>query len=177
MSLRRIPAARIEHSGLWVFARHHFFVTTTRVFTLSHGDYRRARRKRDADGAARIVEDGQRVLWWTEDGLYWADEGLDAEGVALLVWDRTRRQDARLERLRSARARAEEVAAARRTRIPDDVRTFVWERDDGRCVRCEAEEDLQFDHVIPVALGGGNGADNVQILCGSCNRAKADRIA
>ena len=176
MSLRRIPAARVEHSGFWVFAQHHFFVTATRSYTLSNGDYRRVRRERDAEGAARIAEDGQRALWWTADGLYWADEGLDAEAIALLVWDRERRRDARLDRLRSARARAEEVAAARRTRIPDDVRAFVWERDDGQCVQCGAAEDLQYDHVIPVALGGGNSVDNVQILCGNCNRTKADRI-
>ena len=97
--------------------------------------------------------------------------------MSLLVWDRSRRQDARLDRLRSARARAEAVESARRTRIPDDVRAFVWERDDGSCVQCHADADLQFDHVIPVARGGGNSVDNVQVLCGDCNRAKADRIA
>ncbi len=177
MSLRRLPAARVEHSGLWVFARHHFFVSSTRSFTLDDGAYRRARKARESDGAARIIEDGQRALWWTLDGFYWADEGLDAEAVSRLVWDRERRQDARLGRLRTARARAEEVATARRTRIPDDVRAFVWERDDGRCVHCDAEDDLQFDHVIPVALGGGNGAETVQLLCGGCNRTKSDRIA
>ena len=42
----------------------------------------------------------------------------------------------------------------------------------GRCVRCGAEEDLQFDHVIPVARGGGNAPENIQVLCGPCNRAK-----
>jgi 5-methylcytosine-specific restriction endonuclease McrA len=177
MSLRRIPAARVEHTGFWVFAQHHFTVTPTRSYTRSNRDYHRARTERAAVGAALIAVDGQRNLWWTEDGLYWADAGHDAEEVSLLVWDRSRRQDARLERLRSARARAEAVESARRTRIPDDVRAFVWERDDGRCVACEADEDLQFDHVIPVALGGGNGTDNLQVLCGACNRSKADRIA
>ena len=176
MSLRRIPAARVEHSGFWLFARHRFFVTQSRHFELSAAEYRRARRERGAEGAALIAQDGQRALWWTEHGLFWADEGLDAEAVTLLLWDRERRQDARLDRLRAARARAEEVAAARRTRIPEDVRALVWERDGGRCVQCDAEDDLQFDHVIPVALGGGNAAANVQVLCGDCNRAKADRI-
>ncbi len=177
MSLRRIPAARVEHTGFWIFARHHFFVSSTRSFVLGDGEYRRADRERSKSGAARIVDDGQRTLWWTVEGLYWSDEGLDAEAVSLLVWDRSRRQDARLDRLRSARARAEVVESARRTRIPDDVRAFVWERDDGSCVQCHADADLQFDHVIPVARGGGNSVDNVQVLCGDCNRAKADRIA
>ena len=55
-------------------------------------------------------------------------------------------------------------------------RAFVWERDAGRCVKCGSEDDLQFDHVIPVAKGGGNVAENVQILCGDCNRQKSDSI-
>ncbi|RSM87100.1 hypothetical protein DMH25_42665 [Streptomyces sp. WAC 01325] len=31
---------------------------------------------------------------------------------------------------------------------------------------------MQFDHVIPVAMGGSSGADNLQVLCGPCNRSK-----
>ncbi len=60
-------------------------------------------------------------------------------------------------------------------RIPDEVRAFVRERDAGQCTRCGAEDDLQFDHMIPVAKGGG-AIDNIQILCGDCNRQKSDSI-
>lgn len=81
-----------------------------------------------------------------------------------------------MERLRKIRAAEEAVEGARRERIPDEVRLSVWTRDDGRCVRCGAEEDLQFDHVIPVSRGGGNAPENVQILCGPCNRAKSSGI-
>ncbi len=96
--------------------------------------------------------------------------------MGLLIWDRRRQRDARLGRLRKIRAAEEAVEGHRRARIPDDVRLFVWERDEGRCVRCGAEDDLQFDHVIPVARGGGIAPENVQILCGDCNRLKSDRI-
>ena len=33
-----------------------------------------------------------------------------------------------------------------------------------------------YDHIIPVAKGGGNSAENVQLLCGDCNRQKSDHI-
>ena len=112
MSLRRLPAARVEQTGFWISAQHCFTVTSTRSYTLSDRQYRRARDQRAQAGAALIAVDGQRNLWWTDDGLYWADAGHDAEEVSLLVWDRSRRQDARLERLRSARARAEAHADA-----------------------------------------------------------------
>ena len=70
-----------------------------------------------------------------------------------------RRVPQQLDRLRKIRVRSEEIEVARRERIPDEVKALVWERDDGRCVRCGAEHDLQFDHVIPVAKGGGvNGS-------------------
>lgn len=119
---------------------------------------------------------GGRTLWWYRDGYWWDDEGLTAEEVGLLLFDRGRKREARFDRLRKISARKEDLAGARRERIPDDVRAFVWERDEGRCVRCGAEDDLQFDHVIPVAKGGGAAVDNIQILCGDCNRQKSDSI-
>ncbi|MSQ41454.1 MAG: HNH endonuclease [Dehalococcoidia bacterium] len=82
-----------------------------------------------------------------------------------------------MDRLRKIRARDEPAGEAKRERIPDDVRILAWERDGGRCVRCGAEDDLQFDHLIPVAKGGGNAADNIQVLCGDCNRLKSNAIA
>jgi 5-methylcytosine-specific restriction endonuclease McrA len=32
--------------------------------------------------------------------------------------------------------------------------------------------DLQFDHIIPVALGGATTFDKVQVWCGRCNLDK-----
>lgn len=60
--------------------------------------------------------------------------------------------------------------------IPSAVQVAVWARDGGRCVTCGATADLHFDHIIPVAKGGGNSEENIQILCRSCNLKKSDRI-
>jgi hypothetical protein len=128
-------------------------------------------------GVARVGgADGENLWWAGRDELYWIDAAVEGADVELLLWDQRRRRDGRMERLRRIRAREVQLEAARRERIPEDVRNFVWLRDEGRCVRCGAEEDLQLDHVIPYARGGGNGAENIQILCGSCNREKADSI-
>jgi 5-methylcytosine-specific restriction endonuclease McrA len=64
------------------------------------------------------------------------------------------------------------IVADRGRPVPPDTRLFVWQRDAGRCRHCGAKEDLQFDHVIPRALGGSNSAENVELLCGSCNSRK-----
>jgi hypothetical protein len=56
--------------------------------------------------------------------------------------------------------------------IPQDIREFVLERDEGRCravvagLRCRATTNLHFDHVIPYCRGGDSlEAKNVQLLC------------
>ena len=176
MSLRKISSGRIEKTGFWIFANWKFFTTRTSYFGLTASEYRQAAARRDMSGVVRIGREDERVLWWTNSGLFWADPELSDEDIELLVWDRQRRQDSRLDRLRKIRARDEDIASARRERIPDEVRAFVWERDAGRCVQCGNEDELQFDHVIPVAKGGGGSIDNIQILCGDCNRQKSDSI-
>jgi hypothetical protein len=73
-------------------------------------------------------------------------------------------------------ARLKEAGRAPREPIPADVRSFVWRRDQGRCVRCDSAEKLEYDHIIPVAKGGGNTERNIQLLCEACNRSKATSI-
>jgi len=63
-----------------------------------------------------------------------------------------------------------------RSKIPSQVRIFVWQRDSGRCVECGSNENLEYDHIIPFAKGGSNTERNLQLLCGNCNRLKSDRI-
>jgi 5-methylcytosine-specific restriction endonuclease McrA len=58
-----------------------------------------------------------------------------------------------------------------------EVRLAVWQRDGGRCVACGADFELQFDHVIPVALGGADTVENLQVLCAPCNQRKGAAIA
>jgi hypothetical protein len=81
-----------------------------------------------------------------------------------------------LRRQQEAYARIENTDAARRERIPDNVRLFVWQRDEGKCVKCGGTERLEFDHIVPVAKGGSNTERNIQLLCETCNRAKGTNI-
>lgn len=45
-------------------------------------------------------------------------------------------------------------------------------RYDHRCLRCGADGKLHADHVVPLSKGGRNSIDNIQPLCGSCNKQK-----
>jgi hypothetical protein len=61
--------------------------------------------------------------------------------------------------------------------IPQDVKIAVSVRDQGMCVQCGSREDLHYDHKIPWSRGGTNTVNNIQLLCGACNRIKgADDI-
>lgn len=64
----------------------------------------------------------------------------------------------------------------RRKKIPAAVRALVYARDGHACVTCGATEKLTLDHIKPFSLGGGDGPDNLQTMCLSCNSRKGARV-
>lgn len=65
------------------------------------------------------------------------------------------------------------------------VKRAVFFRDQGHCVICG--KDLtgltdplvaaEYDHIVPLELGGLNDLSNLQLLCQACNRHKAAELA
>ena len=64
----------------------------------------------------------------------------------------------------------------RREPIPQDVMDKVWNRDNGKCVKCGSQVNLEFDHIIPHSKGGATSYRNLQILCKKCNVEKTNKI-
>ena len=64
----------------------------------------------------------------------------------------------------------------RSRKISQKVKDEVWNRDNGKCVECGSNEDLEFDHIIPHSKGGANTYRNIQLLCEPCNRSKSAKI-
>jgi len=61
--------------------------------------------------------------------------------------------------------------------IPSKVKQEVWKRDNGRCVLCESQENLHFDHELPFSKGGTSlTAKNVRLLCMKHNLKKSAKI-
>ncbi len=55
----------------------------------------------------------------------------------------------------------------------------VLKRENQVCRKCNqpvADDDIQFDHIIPWSKGGPSDEHNVQLLCGKCNRKKSDKF-
>ena len=75
-----------------------------------------------------------------------------------------------------APSKGDYVSDGKRKPIPQDVKDKVWNRDNGKCIQCGSNEDLEFDHIIPFSKGGANTYRNLQLLCEECNRSKSDNI-
>jgi hypothetical protein len=123
-------------------------------------------------------------LWLYRDSLYVTERSpmsSEMPEVILRIKSLHFQGDEKLKRLKEQVANFDAIernlknSSARRS-IPDDVKLLVWSRDGGICVRCGASKDLHFDHIIPYTRGGSDEAENLQLLCRTCNLAKSDRL-
>lgn len=78
--------------------------------------------------------------------------------------------------------RAERVAAKSPAVIPASVKRQVWMRDGGRCQWpldsggiCQSTERVEYDHIIPRAMGGSSAPGNLRLLCRFHNDLTARR--
>lgn len=93
-----------------------------------------------------------------------------------------------LARRLGSRTGAKPAAGARQTRrtrrVPQAVKKAVYHRDEGRCSfvsssgkRCEESVRLEFDHMLPFALGGASDDPaNVRLLCRAHNQRAAREV-
>jgi hypothetical protein len=122
--------------------------------------------------AVEIMRYDGRAYWWCGDKYFWEDDDLSARDVYALAYERYLRTQKKLERARTAVATGAAAALPRRQAIPVEMRRAVFSRDAGMCAECGSNFDIQYDHVIPVALGGATTVENMQILCAPCNQSK-----
>lgn len=115
--------------------------------------------------------------WVYKNRLFDEHEGCDytPEEWKLLVREEFDKERRLFEKLHAKFSRLPNSTKSR-SKIPTEVRIFVWQRDGGRCVECSSNENLEYDHIIPFAKGGANTERNLQLLCGNCNRLKSDNI-
>ena len=175
MALTKAPQIRTTTHGL-IFRHVRLWLTSRKYVKLPLSRFNAAKQVQESKPVLVYQETG-RDLWWYHGDFYWDSGKLTDAAVALLLWEREKRFESKLDRLRKMRDAGTTPVQAARERIPEDVRLSVWERDGGRCQRCGADEDLQFDHIVPMAKGGSSTVKNVELLCGNCNRLKSDNVA
>lgn len=103
----------------------------------------------------------RRQWWWWRDAFYWetGDCGPDDVAALLLMLERDDEQGIEWE-----------LDARLAEPIPEDVKRLVYERDGARCLSCGSYELIQYNRVVPWAMGGRNEPQNIRLLCAGCNR-------
>ena len=78
--------------------------------------------------------------------------------------------------------RAQRARPSSNRHIPAEVKRIVRARDQDRCTfigdngqRCEERSGLEFDHIVPIARGGGSNPENLRQRCRGHNQLEADR--
>ncbi|BAZ28447.1 HNH endonuclease [Cylindrospermum sp. NIES-4074] len=67
-----------------------------------------------------------------------------------------------------------------RKTLPGWAKRGIFYRDKGRCIQCSRDltgvivtgEEVHYDHIVPLAVGGTNDPGNFQLLCRRCNLSK-----
>jgi hypothetical protein len=171
--LRELKTARLGKSNLTLFGWRWRFIQGKKASAVAWRT--KAVRAMDALQAVEPVDflqDGARRYWWFEERFYWEDEGLSKQDVLALVREREHRAQRKLERAHAVLAQNEAPVHTRREPIPREIRLAVFQRDGGTCVECGSNFEIQFDHVIPLSMGGASTVENLQILCAPCNQRK-----
>lgn len=113
-----------------------------------------------------VARSRQRQWWWWRNDFYSESGDYGPEDVAALLMMLERDDGQGIEW---------ELEAHLGEPIQEDVKRLVYERDMGRCRACGSEEFIQYDHIVPWSLGGGNEAQNIRLLCAECKRSQAIR--
>ncbi len=110
--------------------------------------------------------------------------GGNAESVLEAGLDLILERDAKRKGLvkNPRKATANPNAESATPRVPAAVKRQVWSRDGGKCQWplegggvCGSRQRVQFDHVVPRALGGRSTKENVRLLCRFHNDLAARR--
>lgn len=175
--LKRDRSAGFSKHGL-IFVRYEFG-TSRRTWnrSLSRREFKQLQedQRREAVPLSKELETG-RVYWMFCGEYYWENEGLMPKEVTALLLEKEGKKRRRIDRAVDLMEQGAATGRASREPITDNVKTFVWQRDKGRCVKCGSQDKLEFDHIIPHSRGGSSTARNLQLLCEACNRSKGASI-
>lgn len=150
--------------------QHAVYVKVTKAqFTVAQGHQQR-------EPVPYPVPAKQVVYWHFQDRVYSDADGLDANKIKALVLTQRDQRKRTAERAEHLMAIPQSRGPSARQRISPEVRNFVLTRDGNRCVNCDSAHELQLDHMIPVSLGGSSEPENLEVLCGPCNRRKGGSL-
>jgi hypothetical protein len=179
--IRREPKGVIEYKEIGIFnkkRRYRFRVGKSHTdFYMEESQYQALKLKQLIQPVILMNENGGKKKWWMFKGeFWWENDGYSSDEMKILIIDKLGQKKRQLSKAIARVSQENSSSRVGRQSIPDDVKSFVWQRDGGRCVKCGSQENLEFDHIIPVVKGGSNTARNLQLLCEKCNRSKGPNL-
>ena len=69
------------------------------------------------------------------------------------------------------------ICNVERAKVSNKMRFAIYDRDGHKCKYCGVKDkgnNLEIDHIKPIAKGGKSTFDNLQTLCKRCNQEKGD---
>lgn len=63
--------------------------------------------------------------------------------------------------------------------IPSKTKMRIVRRDNYTCQLCGKhllDDEIEFDHIIPISKGGSSEESNIRLTCSDCNRDKSDLV-
>lgn len=125
--------------------------------------------------ACRVAADATPGSRWST---YAPDKAMQRDYMRAYVAANRQSHNARSRAWAKANRDARNAAqAARRGRgeLSRSQAREVFERCGRQCVACGSKDQLQLDHIVPIARGGVTKEQNMQILCRPCNQSKGAR--
>jgi HNH endonuclease len=180
--IKKDPNVKYHRVGLFN-PGYKFFVVKGRKRYFNHESIEESKfqvlMREQEESPVRILHEKEKGwTWWMFGGeFYWTNEDWESLEIRALILEASHKKAQRVHRAMSV-VDNENAAQpdSNREPVPDEVKILVWQRDRGKCVKCGSQENLEYDHIIPLSRGGSNTARNIQILCESCNRSKGTSI-
>jgi len=66
------------------------------------------------------------------------------------------------------------VHCFKRTDLSEADKQAILKNQEYKCAVCNAEDVLEFDHIVPLSAGATSDFDNMQALCTACHRTKTE---
>lgn len=102
----------------------------------------------------------------------WKEAHPEQAAQAISEWKKANREKVATY-TRNRRAKVAGISGEHVT--PEQIEELYGESD-GVCPACSKNTKLTVDHIVPIARGGSNSIDNLQLICGRCNSSKGTKI-